>query len=94
MFVGEELVAVVEPGIADVAGPEALSTVTVVAGPLSPNDVDEPWLLCLERLPPTPPPTAAAIMMKAMTAKRIQNVRCLRPHMNVDLVGGGSDALL
>lgn len=83
--------AVIEPEIAVVAGIEVLSTVTVT-GPLSPNDVGEAWLLCLERLPPTPPPTAAAIMRKAMTAKRIQNVRCLRPHMHVDLVEGSSDA--
>jgi hypothetical protein len=43
-------------------------------------------------VPPTPPPTAAAITMNAMTAKRIQNVRCPRPHMRLDVVEGGSDA--
>jgi hypothetical protein len=92
VLVGEEVVAVIEPGVVDVKGLEGLSTVTVVAGPLSPNEVGEAWLLCLERLPPTPPPTAAAIMMKAMTAKSIQNIRCRKPHVRFNLVEGSSDA--
>jgi hypothetical protein len=49
----EELVvgALVELGRAAVKALEGPSTVTVVAPPLSPNGVDESWLLCLERLP-------------------------------------------
>lgn len=94
MDVGEEVVAIVEPGIADVRALEGPSTVTVVVGPLSPNGVDEAWLLCLERLPPTPPPTAAAMMIKAMTAKRIQNVRRRRPQTRLGLVEGSSDAYM
>jgi hypothetical protein len=90
----EELVvgALVELGRAAVKALEGPSTVTVVAPPLSPNGVDESWLLCLERLPPTPPPTAAAIMMTAMTAERIQNVRRRRPQMLLGRVEGSSEA--
>lgn len=92
---GEEVVAVVELGSVDVIVLEGPSTVTVVASPLSPNGVDEAWLLCcLERLPPTPPPTAPAMMTKAMTAKRIQNARCRRPQMRLCLVVGSSDAYM